>query len=101
MAGRSVNFILPQLRARQGERTSLAPRPHRPTFLFYGPPWEKETETRAMPLCTTRRVHDEFRPNRERRNGREKERIHGSARTGQREGTVRVCVCVCVLEGGH
>lgn len=54
-----------------------------------------------MPLRTTRRVHDEFRPNRERRNGREKERIHGSARTGQREGTVRVCVCVCVLEGGH
>lgn len=45
-----------------------------------------------MPLCTTCRVHDEFRPNRERRNGREKERIHGSARTGQREGMVRVCV---------
>lgn len=29
----SVNFILPQLRGRQGERTSLAPRPRRPTFL--------------------------------------------------------------------
>lgn len=42
--GRSVNFILPQLRARQGERTSLAPRPHRPTFLFYGPPRGKETD---------------------------------------------------------
>ena len=32
--GCSVNFILPQLRVGQGERTSLAPRPRRPTFLL-------------------------------------------------------------------
>lgn len=37
----SVNFILPQLRGRQGERTSLAPRPRRPTFL----PVSGENET--------------------------------------------------------
>lgn len=32
-AQRSVNFILPQLPGKRGERTSLAPRPRRPTFL--------------------------------------------------------------------
>lgn len=50
-----------------------------------------------MPLYTTCRVHDEFRPNRERRNGREKERIHGSARTGERGNGA--CMCVYRREG--
>ncbi|KAG7207243.1 hypothetical protein KM043_008918 [Ampulex compressa] len=48
-AAGSVNFILPQLRGRQGERTSLAPRPRRPTFLLYGPPRGRETDYRCIP----------------------------------------------------
>lgn len=43
--GHSVNFILPQLRAGQGERTSLAPRPRRPTFLC------EPSSCHTAPLC--------------------------------------------------